>query len=425
MVTIERQHVQAIVQLVQAGSTKRIVAITGPRQTGKTTIALTACRLLRDRGYGYWYVALDDPSRSDYSIHGASHNWETVPMGAVPDVRWLTKLWERARREAFRSQRLVLVLDEIQLIPDWSTTVKGLWDGDRRTKCPLHVVILGSAPWRMLTGLSEGLVGRFDALPVTHWLLQEMRLAFGLSLDEYLFFGGYPGAMVKEFNRTRLATWRNHVARSIVAPAMDRDIIGLTRVAKPALLRRLIELAPMYSGQIMSHKKLLGQLTDRGNSTTIARYLDLLSDAGLVAGLTRYTPAPHLGRASPPKLNVLNTALMTSLFGYTFEEARNDRTYWGRIVESAVGAHLYNTADTATKVYYWRDKNGKHEVDFVLARGPHLLGLEVKSGRLKGRSGLNAFSERFDNAKTAIVGTGGIPLSKFLSQSADHWLEEL
>jgi predicted AAA+ superfamily ATPase len=173
----------------------------------------------------------------------------------------------------------------------------------------------------------------------------------------------------------------------------------------------------------MSYNKLLGQLQAAGNTTTVARYLDLLSDAGLVTALFRYTPAPHLGRASPRKLNVLNTALMTAPSGYTFEEARADRSYWGRIVESAVGAHLYNTRSTATRLHFWR--NPPHEVDFVIARGPHLLGIEVKSGRPRRRSGLDAFADRFPNAKTVVVGPGGIPPNEFLSLSADDWLEEI
>ena len=401
----------------------RIVAITGPRQTGKTTIAVRACQRLGKSGFACWYVAMDDPTPAEFPSPGPLDAVEAVPVGATPDEQWLVELWERARRAALRSERgLVLVLDEIQLVPHWSGIVKGLWDGDRRSECPLRVVILGSAPWRMLTGLNESLAGRFDALPATHWSLREMAQAFDLTVEEYLFFGGYPGALSDGSGTDRLVAWREHIARSIVAPAIDRDIVGLTRVTKPALMRQLMELAPQYSGQIMSYNKLLGQLQDAGNTTTVARYLDLLSDAGLVTGLSRYTPAPHLGRASSPKLNVLNTALMTAPSGYTLEEARADRSYWGRIVESAVGAHLFNTRATGTRIHYWRDP--PREVDFVVARGPHLLGIEVKSGRRRQISGLDTFTDRFRDAKTLVVGTGGVPLHEFLSLSAEEWLEE-
>ena len=419
----ERPQVRRMIQLVEGSPTMRIVAITGPRQTGKTTIAVRACQLLGESGYSCWYVAMDDPTPAAFPSPGPLDAMEAVPVGAVPDEQWLVEVWESARRAARRAERgLVLVLDEIHLVPRWSGIVKGLWDGDRRSGCPLHVVILGSAPWRMLTGLNESLSGRFDALPTTHWSLWEMAKAFNLTVDEYLFFGGYPGALSDGSGTGRLAAWRDHIARAIVAPAIDRDIVGLTRVTKPAVMRQLMDLAPQYSGQLMSYNKLLGQLRDAGNTATVARYLDLLSDAGLVTGLSRYTPAPHLGRASSPKLNVLNTALMTAPSGYTLEEARADRSYWGRLVESAVGAHLFNTRATATRLHFWRVP--PHEVDFVVARGPHLLGIEVKHGKSRRPSGLHAFADRFRDARTVVVGRGGIPLNEFLSLSAEEWLEE-
>lgn len=401
----------------------RIAAITGPRQTGKTTIARQARNRLEANGRMCWYVSLDDPTPDASEAPGLLTGLDAIPAGSSRDERWLVEIWESARRAAARTDRgLVLVLDEIQNIPRWSNVVKGLWDGDRRAERPLRVVILGSAPWHMLTGLNESLAGRFTALPASHWSLWEMARAFDLTVDEYVFFGGYPGALTAMPEPERLAAWQDHIARAIVGPAIERDIVGLTRVTKPALMRRLMDLATQYSGRLMSYNKLLGQLQDAGNTTTLARYLDLLSDAGLVTGLSRYTPAPHLGRGSSPKLNVLNTALMTAPSGYTFEEARADRSYWGRLVESSVGAHLHNTRATATRLHFWRDP--PHEVDFVIARGPHLLGIEVKSGKSGAASGLDAFADRFPDAGTVVVGTGGIPLNEFLSLGAEEWLDE-
>ena len=419
----ERPQVHRLIRLVTDSTTMRIVAITGPRQTGKTTIALQACQLLKKSGYPYWHVAMDDPTAAKFPLPGPETGMEAIAIRAAPDEQWLIALWEGARREAFRSDLgLILVLDEIQVVPRWSDIVKGLWDGDRRTQCPLHVVILGSAPWRMLTGLNESLAGRFEPLTATHWSFREMAVAMGLTLEEYVFFGGYPGALSDQPESARIDAWREYVVRAIVAPATDRDIVRLARVAKPALMRQLVDLAPQYSGQLMSYNKLLGRLQDAGNTTTIARYLDLLSDAGLVTGLSRYTPARHLGRRSPPKLNVLNTALMTAPSGYTFEEAKADRSYWGRLVESAVGAHLFNTRSVATRLHFWRDRS--HEVDFVLVRGPHVLALEVKSGTSRRLSGLKAFADRFSGAKTMVVGTGGVPLNEFLSLTAEDWLAQ-
>ena len=187
-------------------------------------------------------------------------------------------------------------------------------------------------------------------------------------------------------------------------------------------MRQLIDLAPYYSGQLISYHKLLGQLQDRGNSTMIAHYLNLLSDAGMVASLTRYTPSPHVGKASSPKLNVLNTALMTVPSGYTFQEAQIDRPFWGRIVESSIGAHLLNTRGIVTRIHYWRDP--PYEVDFVISRGPHLLGIEVKSGESLKRHGLDAFKARFPKARTMVVGPSGTSIQDFFSLSADEWLEK-
>lgn len=401
----------------------RMVAITGPRQAGKTTIALQARVQLTELGIPCWYVALDDPSSVKTDWLGLEEATGTGRGRALPDEQALVHIWERARRASRRSKRgLVLILDEIQLVPRWSNIVKGLWDGDRRAGYPLRAVVLGSAAWRMLTGLNESLVGRFDALPATHWSLREMAAAFDLTIEEYVFYGGYPGALSGGPAHTGLTDWQDHIMRSIVTPAIDRDIVGLRRVRKPELMRQLMDLAPHYSGQLISYNKLLGQLQDAGNTTTLARYLDLLADADLMTALSRYTAAPHLGMASSPKLNVLNTALMTAPSGYSFEQARADRSFWGRIVESAVGAHLFNTRSAVTRLHYWRDP--PHEVDFVIARGPHLLGVEVKSGRPRPYRGLDAFKTRFPEAKAIIVGANGIPLNEFLSLSADEWLGE-
>ncbi|MDE2732484.1 MAG: ATP-binding protein [Bacteroidota bacterium] len=414
-----RPHVRRIIEKLQDPTSRRILAVTGPRQTGKTTIARQVGSALIAGGHQCWYVPLDDPTPPDSYSKEGSTGPDAVPMEAAPDRQWLTELWESARREALRGEKdLILVLDEIQSVAGWSRTVKGLWDRDQRIQCPLRVVILGSAPWQLLTGLSESLAGRHYPIPVTHWSHQEMTAAFGLTLEQYIFFGGYPGAMTS--GPDGHSDWQNYVGGSIIEPAMNRDIIGLTRIDSPEMLRQLIRLTPQYSGRIMSLNKLRGRLS--GSHSAITRYLNLIGDAGLVAALDRYTPSPHTGKASAPKLIALNTALITVESGYTFEQAQVDRSYWGRLVESTAGAHLYNTRQRGTELKFWR-KN-PHEVDFVLVRGPQLLGIEVKSGKPRGHSGLSAFAERFGHAKTAVVGNGGIPLREFLSHNADYWLDQ-
>lgn len=404
----------------------RIVAITGPRQVGKTTIALQVRQRLIESNIPCWYVPMDDIASAEFDWFGIQETSSGIQAGAPPNEHMLAEIWKQARRASLQSKRgLVLFLDEIQIVPHWSSVVKGLSDTDRRREYPLRVVILGSAAWRMLAGLNESLAGRFDAMRVTHWSPREIILAFGLTIEEFIFFGGYPSPFNDQSEHINLPAWREYISNSVITPIIDRDIVGLTRIRKPALMRQLIDLVPSYSGQLVSYNKLLGQLQDAGNATTLANYLDLLSDAGLVVALTPYTPSPHLGRTRSPKLNVLNTALMTANSSYSFQEARADRRFWGRIVESAVGAHLYNTRNTGTRIHFWRHKSGEHEVDFVISRGPHLVGIEVKSGTVRSPRGLDGFRDRFPDAKTMVVGLGGVPFSEFFSYTADEWIEEL
>jgi len=152
--------------------------------------------------------------------------------------------------------------------------VKRLWDEDSRLGHDLKVVLLGSAPLLVQRGLSESLTGRFEVLRVSHWSFGEMRSAFGFSLDDYLYFGGYPGAAPLASDPGR---WVRYVLDALIETTISRDVLLMTRVDKPALLRRLFELSCRYSGQVLSYTKMLGQLQDAGNSTTLAHYLDLLA----------------------------------------------------------------------------------------------------------------------------------------------------
>ena len=409
MHTYARPQVGEVVREITQCDLPLIVAVTGPRQTGKTTMIKQALERVdlptRYLGVDRVFADASDPRQR---------------KGNRGRRAWLLNMWRRARHDAERNDRgLVLVLDEIQYIPGWSPIVKGLWDQDRDTGCPLRIVLAGSAPWSMLTGLRESLAGRFMPVKVGHWSFPEMVGAFGFNLDQYLFFGGYPGParLVKDVNR-----WRSYVSDTIISPAVERDIIALTRIEKPALMRRLMDLAADYSGQILSFNRMLGQLQEAGNATTLAEYLDLLSQASLVVGLPRYSGARYVARGSSPKLNVLNTALMTARLTRSFDEVRADHTMWGRLVESAVGAHLHNTAGHTADLYHWRE--AMHEFDFVLSRGLGPVGIEVKSGAGAGkRHAREAFRSRFPGARTLLVGKRGIPLDEFLSKPARYWAD--
>ena len=418
MPSFERAHVRTVANRLQE-PVRQIIALFGPRQTGKTTLVRQALRQIR-RPYHYVPVDTpDEPQSLTFRIPPTEPE-TTLSRHRPRDAEWLVRTWEEARREARRSQHgFVLVLDEIQKIPRWSEVIKGLWDADRAADLPLHVVILGSSPLLMQAGLRESLAGRFESIRVTHWSFQEMADAFRFDLPAYLYFGGYPGAaeLVPDPER-----WRNYILKALIEPNIERDLLAMTRVDKPALLKRLFELGAIYSGQILSFTKMLGQHQDAGNTTTLARYLDLLAGAGLLTGLQKYFRRP-VQRGSSPKLVVFNTALMTASSGYSFDEARADRTFWGRVIESAAGAHLINTAAADTRLYYWRDD--PHEVDFVLQRGPRLVAIEVKSGPRHGPTrGLAEFEQRFKPTRTLLVGETGIPLNEFLAAPADRWIEE-
>ena len=422
MESFQRPQVDTLVERL-AEPARYITALFGPRQTGKTTIALQA---LARTDLPSRYLPVDEPEAPGFPTP-YDETAATFRLHPRRDSEWLVRQWEEARLDAQRSPRgSVLVLDEVQKIEGWSETVKGLWDADRLRDCPLRVVILGSAPLLMQSGLSESLAGRFETIRVTHWSFAEMSAAFGFDLPSYLYFGGYPGAapLVREPDR-----WRAFILGGLVEPNIERDLLAMTRVDKPALLKRLFELGADCSGQILSYTKMLGQLHDAGNTTTLARYLDLLAKVGLLAGLQKYTGSRASRRGSIPKLNVLNTALMTAGSGYSFEEAQADRTFWGRIVESAVGAHLFNTAESDMRLHYWRD--GDDEVDFVLRRGSRVVAIEVKSGEegrpARGRRilrGMDEFERRFDRCRRLLVGEGGTPLNEFLTAPAAEWFEE-
>lgn len=283
------------------------------------------------------------------------------------------------------------------------------------------MVLLGSSPLLVQRGLTESLAGRFEIIHVTHWPFSEMKQAFGWELDKYLYYGGYPGAagLIKERGR-----WAQYILDSLIETSISRDLLLMTRVDKPALLRRLFELGCAYSGQILSYQKMMGQLQDAGNTTTLAHYLHLLQGAGLLCGLSKYSGQMVRQRGSSPKLLVLNTALITATSPLTVEEARQDSNFWGRLVESAVGAYLANgILGKETQIFYWNSHN--QEVDFVLCKGKNLVAIEVKSGRRKTNlPGMEAFSRQFKTKKKLLVGTTqGIPLEDFLIAPPDSWLE--
>lgn len=376
-----------------------IQSLIGPRQVGKTTLARQVADEL-----------------------GIPNRYITADLATLQDVSWLRQQWDVARELAKSEGRALLIVDEIQKIPHWSDMVKLLWDQDTASGIGLSVMILGSSPWLMQKGLSESLAGRFETIPITHWSFKEMHEIFGWSLERYLYFGGYPGAapLADEKSPER---WANYINESIIETTISRDILLMNQVNKPALLRRLFQLGCHYSGQILSYNKMLGALQDAGNSTTLAHYLDLLNGAGLLTGLQKFANQNVRRRGSSPKFAVYNNALMSAQSGKNFIEAMSDKAFLGRLVESAVGAHLLNSIrGTQIELFYW--KEGDKEVDFVLQLGEKLIALEVKSNQESiQHSGIDAFVKQFKPDRILLVGDQGIPLKSFLSTTPNSLFE--
>ena len=370
-------------------SRKFIQVIAGPRQVGKSTMVK---QILQEINTPNMMVTADSVAKENKS--------------------WLEEVWETARSTMQMGQHseFLLVIDEVHKIDNWSEVVKKLWDSDTFNDVNLKVVLLGSSRLLLKDGLTESLAGRYELIRLPHWSYREMHDAFGLDVDRYIFFGGYPGGAPLIENQTR---WRRYIKDSIIAPAIERDILMTKTIYKPELMTQLFELGCTYSGKEISLTKLLGQLQDAGNVTTLANYLRTLNEAQLLSGLQKYANNNARKYNSVPKMCVYNTSLLSALSGVSFEKVYTAPREWGRWVESAVGTHILNYAEEQDyKVYYWRD--GDKEVDFVIVSNGQSVAIEVKSGHRTTNSGLPEFVKRFSPKRSLIVGSGGVPVKEFL-----------
>jgi predicted AAA+ superfamily ATPase len=371
--------------------------VVGPRQVGKTTAVRQVCGHL------------------DYPSH-----WASADAPVPPGAEWIESHWRLAGTDAARSGKpVLLVLDEIQKVRGWSETVKRLWDETLATGVPLRVVLLGSSALLVQAGLTESLTGRFFLHRCMHWGWPECRTAFGWDLDDWLYFGGYPGAAAFADDEQ---AWRQYVSDAMVETVLSRDVFQLANIAKPVLMRHLFGLAAQYPAQIVSYTKLMGQLQDAGNTTTLAHYLRLLESAFLVSGLEQYSAGQIRKRGSSPKLVFWNNALIHAMSGRTRRTTFGDGAWMGRIVENAIGAQLLNRLQGAEwSVTYWRD--GNKEVDFVVRRGSRLWGIEIKSGRPGKLSGMEAFRRRYPKAGAWLIGAEGIALETFFARDPATFFE--
>ncbi len=391
MITFERPLLQTLLVRLQEPRQKMQI-LSGPRQVGKTTLSQQALKKMKQP---YLYVIAE----GNFTTH------------------WLDQQWAVARAlSKEHKEGCILVIDEIQKISNWSERIKRLWDEDTLNQVPLKIVLLGSSSLLLHRGLTESMAGRYEVIHVPHWSFSECADAFGLSLDEYLYFGGYPGALIYRQEEDRFLSY---IQDAIMEPVVSRDILSQFIIHKPALLNQLFRLGCEYSGQILSFNKMLGQMQDAGNSTTLAHYLKLLEQAGVLRGVDKFANEKVRQRQSSPKFQVYNTALMTAVSKRGFKETMNDPELKGHLVESAIGASLL--MNTGQEVYYWRENN--QEVDFIVLLKGKLIAIEVKSGRkMKVCSGLEGFHKKFSPHHTLLVGTGGIPIEKFLKTSLSLFL---
>ncbi len=384
----ERPHLQILMKRMHEPR-RFLQVIMGPRQVGKTTLV---SQLAAQVKIDYLFVSAD-----------------SIASG---NATWLEQQWEAARIKLAQheTKEFLLVIDEIQKISNWSETVKLLWDTDTRSNLNLKVILLGSSRLLLQQGLTESLAGRFESIYMGHWSFDEMQQAFGWDVNQYVWFGGYPGSatLVDEEDR-----WKTYVTDSLIETSISKDILMLTRVDKPALMKRLFELGCLYSGQILSYTKVLGQLQDSGNTTTLSHYLELLDTAGLLAGINKYAPDIIRQRSSSPKFQVHNTALISAQRNNLFKDMLAKPDEWGRMVESAIGAHLINhSLSEKFNLHYWRERN--EEIDFVIERKGKVIGLEVKSGAAGSTSGMTAFKNKFNPDKILLIGKAGLPWQDFL-----------
>ncbi len=396
--TPQMAFTRAIVEELAASCRRKtalIQVIVGPRQVGKTTAAEQLVRLL-----------------------GWPSAWAAADLPLPPGPEWIETQWQIARTLKPRAgQKVLLVLDEVQKVRGWSEVVKNLWDEEKRTRGKVLPLLLGSSALLVQKGLTESLSGRFFLHRCSHWSWPECRTAFRWSLPQWIYFGGYPGGAPLARQES---VWKRYISDSLIETVLSRDVLQLQPITKPALLRHLFALAAAYPAQILSYNKMLGQLQDAGNTTTLANYLRLLQTAYLVSGLELFSRGQVRQRGSSPKFMLWNNALINALSLLSRKQASADGSWWGRLVENAVGSHLLNGLQGPDwNIAYWRD--GNLEIDFVIAHGERIWALEVKSGRPGKLSGLAAFRKRYPKAQVWLIGSSGIQLEDFFNRPALEW----
>jgi len=377
-----------------------IQLLVGPRQVGKTTLLLE--------------LGSEWEGRSVYAS-------ADTPEAVLP--HWREGIWRRIEAMAGDGGPAVLLLDEIQYLPDWSLWLKSKFDESRRLGLPIRIVASGSSSLRIGSGARESMAGRFEKLTLSHWAAGDLAEIAGITPQEavrrLVTHGGYPGA-VAFWNDS--ARWQAYVRDSIIEPAVGRDILHLEKVRKPALLRQVFAVAAAHPSEILSLEKIAGLLAEKGALETISHYLSLLDEAFLVSPLQKFSNSEIRRRRSSPKLVVRNNALLVA-GGSKPPDPETEPERWGRWVENACLARAVNDG---MEVHFWREE--PWEVDAVVGSGGERYLLEVKTGRYSAEDlrGLGHAARKFPGCRPLVLcDPGWEPVAERAGFEAGSWEDYL
>lgn len=360
----------------EALSDTPVVLTVGPRRAGKTTLV----RKMGDAGRTY--ITLDDQTALDAA--------QSDPAGFI---RGLDKA----------------IIDEIQRAPDLLLAIKKTIDEDYR---PGRFLLTGSANVLTLPRVADSLAGRMETLrllplavaeiegrtPVFLERLFEGKLRsqkdaiVGDDLVQLVLRGGFPEAISRDSERRR-QDW----ARSYITSILTRDLRDIAEVEKLTELPKFVRLLAEHSGQLVNYSQLAAGINV--NHRTSQRYVGLLEQVFLIATVQPWFTNALKRMVKTPKLHFLDSGLLATARGLTFDRVKADRGTFGSLLETFVFSEvlkLMTASDLRVTPHHFRDRDMR-EVDIVLERDDGMIaGIEVKaSATVKAGdfSGLRALAE--------------------------------
>lgn len=316
-----------------------VLAITGPRQSGKTTLA-------RASFPGKPYVSLENPDERDFAQQDPKRFLARFPEGAI--------------------------LDEVQRCPALLSWLQGLVD-DRPVMG--QFVLTGSAQFDLIAGMSQSLAGRVGRVELLPLSLAEMQAGACLpaSLDQLLLNGAYPAIYQRD-----LAA--NDWFPNYVATYLERDVRQIIAVRDLTQFQRFVRMCAARSGQLLN---LAALGADCGISAVTARdWLSVLEASYLVTRLPPYFQNFGKRLIKSPKLYFLDVGLMAWLLGIRDESTIATHAARGALFETWVVSDMLKqrfNAGQPADLYFWRDSAG-HEIDVVYETPAGLQAVEIKSG---------------------------------------------